>query len=133
MNVPLLWRTVTQSCYQLMLKTPIHRHNVNLLVRSMHCICSNKPLGILPKIATSNLSQSSDLLQANTPSIIQNCGMKIRGLLKLRCKDCYFVVRQERMFVFCKSKPRHKQMSMVKRKEKTWILSHATQGPQRAW
>ncbi|XP_042632708.1 39S ribosomal protein L36, mitochondrial-like [Cyprinus carpio] len=36
-------------------------------------------------------------------------GMKTKTALKRRCKDCFFVRRRGRLFVFCKSHPRHKQ------------------------
>ncbi|XP_020360849.1 39S ribosomal protein L36, mitochondrial-like [Oncorhynchus kisutch] len=36
-------------------------------------------------------------------------GMKTKSALKRRCKDCFFVVRRGRLFVFCKAHPRHKQ------------------------
>lgn len=41
---------------------------------------------------------------------IQPCaGMKTKSALKRRCKDCFFVVRRGRLFVYCKTNPRHKQ------------------------
>lgn len=36
-------------------------------------------------------------------------GMKTKTALKKRCKDCFFVRRHGRLYVFCKSHPRHKQ------------------------
>ncbi|KAG9355734.1 hypothetical protein JZ751_000572 [Albula glossodonta] len=36
-------------------------------------------------------------------------GMKTKSALKRRCKDCFFVRRRGRLFVFCKTHPRHKQ------------------------
>ncbi|KAA0710646.1 39S ribosomal protein L36, mitochondrial [Triplophysa tibetana] len=36
-------------------------------------------------------------------------GMKTKTALKRRCKDCFFVRRRGRLFVFCKAHPRHKQ------------------------
>lgn len=38
-----------------------------------------------------------------------SAGMKTKTALKRRCKDCFFVRRRGRLFVFCKSHPRHKQ------------------------
>lgn len=35
------------------------------------------------------------LLQTVTPTIQQSCGMKVKGRLRRRCKDCYFVWREE--------------------------------------
>jgi len=63
----------------------------------------------------------------------QICGFKVKGILKKRCKDCYFVVRGERSYVICKTHPRHKQMSMKQQEKKSWILTHATQSKVRPW
>lgn len=60
-------------------------------------------------------------------------GMKQVGRVRRRCKDCYFVMRQERLYVMCKSHPRHKQMNMAKKPKNTWILTDATQSMTRAW
>uniref|UniRef100_A0A3Q4G0K7 Ribosomal protein n=1 Tax=Neolamprologus brichardi TaxID=32507 RepID=A0A3Q4G0K7_NEOBR len=38
-----------------------------------------------------------------------SAGMKTKTALKRRCKDCFFVIRRGRLFVFCKTNPRHKQ------------------------
>ncbi|XP_065359725.1 uncharacterized protein mRpL36 [Calliphora vicina] len=61
----------------------------------------------------------------------QVAGFKVKGRLKRRCKDCYFVIRQQRHYVICPTHPRHKQMSMKKRDYKSWILTHATQSKVR--
>ncbi|KAL2080079.1 hypothetical protein ACEWY4_023872 [Coilia grayii] len=36
-------------------------------------------------------------------------GMKTKTALKKRCKDCFFVRRRGRLYVYCKAHPRHKQ------------------------
>jgi large subunit ribosomal protein L36 len=60
-------------------------------------------------------------------------GMKIKGKLKRRCKDCYFIWIEGVKYNLCKTYGRHKQM----RKPPYWanlrILTDATQGPKRAW
>uniref|UniRef100_A0A182QXP1 Ribosomal protein n=1 Tax=Anopheles farauti TaxID=69004 RepID=A0A182QXP1_9DIPT len=72
--------------------------------------------------------QNSGLLQTPTvPLLSLVSGFKVKGRLKRRCKDCYFVMRQERLYVICKTHPRHKQMSMKKHDRNTWILTDATQ------
>ncbi|KXJ73834.1 hypothetical protein RP20_CCG014896 [Aedes albopictus] len=73
------------------------------------------------------------LTPALGPMVNPACGFKVKGHLKRRCKDCFFVVRHQRLYVICKTHPRHKQMSMKKREKNTWILTDATQGPVRAW
>lgn len=80
------------------------------------------------------LSESRRLLQpASSPLVQLANGFKIKGRLKRRCKDCYFVVRQERTYVMCKSHGRHKQMSMKKSEKNSWILTDATQSKVRLW
>lgn len=77
---------------------------------------------------------SSQLLRLATSPLVQLAnGFKIKGRLKRRCKDCYFVVRQERMYVMCKSHGRHKQMAMKQSEKNSWILTDATQSKFRAW
>ncbi|XP_062550628.1 uncharacterized protein LOC134215457 [Armigeres subalbatus] len=73
------------------------------------------------------------LASAVSPLLNQVCGFKVKGHLKRRCKDCFFVVRHQRLYVLCKTHPRHKQMSMKKHERNTWILTDATQSPKRAW
>uniref|UniRef100_A0A3B4T938 Ribosomal protein n=1 Tax=Seriola dumerili TaxID=41447 RepID=A0A3B4T938_SERDU len=43
------------------------------------------------------------------PCIQPSAGMKTKSALKRRCKDCFFVRRRGRLFVYCKTNPRHKQ------------------------
>lgn len=83
-------------------------------------------------VGSFNLCKTT-LLQPPMMTITAQRGMKQVGNCKRRCKDCYYVVRQERLFVMCKTHPRHKQMSMKKRQKNTWILTDATQSIQRAW
>lgn len=53
---------------------------------------------------------SSLLVQCQLlPCIHPSAGMKTKSSLKRRCKDCFFVRRRGRLFVFCKTHPRHKQ------------------------
>lgn len=79
------------------------------------------------------LAARHTLLQPTIPSLVQVCGMKQKGRLRRRCKDCYFVMARGRLYVECKTKPRHKQMSMQKSEKNTWILTWASQSPTRPW
>lgn len=45
----------------------------------------------------------------HSPCAQPSAGMKTQTSLKRRCKDCFFVVRRGRLFVYCKTNPRHKQ------------------------
>uniref|UniRef100_A0A3B3ZJ63 Ribosomal protein n=1 Tax=Periophthalmus magnuspinnatus TaxID=409849 RepID=A0A3B3ZJ63_9GOBI len=48
--------------------------------------------------------------QCRAALCLQPCAnMKTKSALKRRCKDCFFVRRRGRLFVFCKTHPRHKQ------------------------
>uniref|UniRef100_A0A0A9XKQ8 Ribosomal protein n=1 Tax=Lygus hesperus TaxID=30085 RepID=A0A0A9XKQ8_LYGHE len=66
-------------------------------------------------------------------SSMQVAGFKVKYALKRRCKDCYFVVRQERRYVMCPTHPRHKQMAPIKKPRYTWILTHASYSKVRPW
>uniref|UniRef100_A0A0F7Z4L7 Ribosomal protein n=1 Tax=Crotalus adamanteus TaxID=8729 RepID=A0A0F7Z4L7_CROAD len=39
-------------------------------------------------------------------------GMKCKMVIKKRCKDCYFVRRKGRLYIYCKTFPRHKQRKL---------------------
>ncbi|XP_040288137.1 39S ribosomal protein L36, mitochondrial-like [Bufo bufo] len=39
----------------------------------------------------------------------QTSGLKTKGVLKKRCKDCYIVKRRGQLYVYCKSNGKHKQ------------------------
>ncbi|XP_014033441.1 39S ribosomal protein L36, mitochondrial isoform X1 [Salmo salar] len=63
-----------------------------------------QPLASSPQDGGSLLGQCQHLACLQPAS-----GMKTKSALKRRCKDCFFVVRRGRLFVFCKAHPRHKQ------------------------
>lgn len=66
-------------------------------------------------------------------NIIQNCGVKVKGRVKRRCKDCYMVMREGRMYVECKSFGRHKQVTIAKKPKNAYILTHASMSKVRPW
>ncbi|KAM6135126.1 large ribosomal subunit protein bL36m [Pterocles gutturalis] len=39
-------------------------------------------------------------------------GLKSKTSLKRRCKDCFIVRRRGRLYVYCKTNPRHKQRKL---------------------
>lgn len=106
------------------------RKTTDTIARNVHHMCERR-VNLIPHTMTQN--NNTLLAQPISPVIIPVCGMKVRGNLHLRCKDCYFVTRRERLYVMCKTHPRHKQTQMKKRDYKTWILTHATQSPVRPW
>ncbi|XP_052559659.1 39S ribosomal protein L36, mitochondrial isoform X1 [Tympanuchus pallidicinctus] len=47
------------------------------------------------------------------PGLLQLCaGLKTKTSIKRRCKDCYIVRRRGRLYVCCKTNPRHKQRKL---------------------
>uniref|UniRef100_A0A8C2TSW0 Ribosomal protein n=1 Tax=Coturnix japonica TaxID=93934 RepID=A0A8C2TSW0_COTJA len=47
------------------------------------------------------------------PGLLQQCaGLKTKTAIKRRCKDCYIVRRRGRLYVCCKTHPRHKQRKL---------------------
>lgn len=73
------------------------------------------------------------LLPASLPVINQSCGFKVKGIVRRRCKACYFVSRQERLYIICPAHPRHKQMARKPKPLNTYILTHASQSKVRPW
>ncbi|MBN3299945.1 RM36 protein, partial [Amia calva] len=76
--------------------------------------CLSRVAVLPPKISPSAFSMyrlpSMPLLgQCQLPCSQQLAGMKTKTALKRRCQDCFFVRRRGRLFVFCKTNPRHKQ------------------------
>ncbi|OXA63644.1 uncharacterized protein LOC110863371 [Folsomia candida] len=65
--------------------------------------------------------------------IVPSRGMKIKGRVKRRCKDCYMIWIDGVLHNKCKTHPRHTQ----KQKEKYWantrLLTHASMSPKRPW
>lgn len=132
---PLLQATLKLGASQ----TPI------LLNRSLHILSVSalrKTLSLLPqhRIASPlSVDQYTDGMLCNPsslpiPSTVQpSCGFKLKRVLKRRCKDCYFVVREDRLHVICKTHPRHKQMAIKSKEKSTWILTHAMQSPVRPY
>ncbi|CRK96406.1 CLUMA_CG009823, isoform A [Clunio marinus] len=80
-----------------------------------------------------NLPSSSSLLQLQPVMMSLERGMKRVGKVKRRCKNCYFLWKDEKLLNLCTSHPRHRQVKMQKKPKNTWILMDATQSPQRAW
>uniref|UniRef100_A0A8C5EZA8 Ribosomal protein n=2 Tax=Gouania willdenowi TaxID=441366 RepID=A0A8C5EZA8_GOUWI len=72
------------------------------LLLSSSTVCSSSSSA---HCGLSLLKRCQNLLLSFQPSV----GMKTKSALKRRCKDCFFVVRRGRLFVFCKTHPRHKQ------------------------
>ncbi|CAL9691267.1 unnamed protein product [Knipowitschia caucasica] len=60
--------------------------------------------------SSARINSVQPLGQCDSLPCLQPCaGMKTKSALKRRCKDCFFVRRRGRLFVYCKTHPRHKQ------------------------
>lgn len=101
------------------------------LSRAFHLLSNAKPIAHKPCMGSEMMPTL--LVPIANPQLIQSCGFKVKGRVYRRCRDCYLVVRKERLYNICPTHPRHKAMSMVKKPKSTWILSHATQGKKRLW
>lgn len=88
----------------------------------------NQLHGISKPLWNSNLT-----LTPTSLSVVPSCGMKVKGIPKLRCKDCYYIRKEGRLHVNCDTHPRHKQMQMLIKKKKTWLLSHACMSKERPY
>jgi len=52
---------------------------------------------------------SQSFLKPSTSLLTQTAGIKHVGKLSLRCRHCYFMVKDEQQFVMCTAKARHYQ------------------------
>lgn len=75
----------------------------------------------------------SVLPSVNTLSLIPSRGFKVFGKVRRRCKDCYFVTRDQRMYNLCKTYPKHKQISFRKPDKFYYILTGVQQKRTREW
>lgn len=106
---------------------------ISLLLPTVLPVRLTRTFSIFAMKIQDDASVPRQLLTPTVPMLVPTCGFKVVGKLKKRCKDCYIVVRHERAYVICKTKPRHKQMAMKKDEDKTWILTDAAMGPKRSW
>lgn len=132
---PLLQASRTLAAPQQLLERSFHILSVSAvrnaisLLPTKHRIAS--PAGQSPGSCNGMLCNPCSL---PTPSTVQpSCGFKMKRVLKRRCKDCYFVVREDRLHIICKTHPRHKQMAIKSKEKDTWILTHAMQSPVRPY
>ncbi|GCC39274.1 hypothetical protein chiPu_0023046 [Chiloscyllium punctatum] len=90
----------------------------SILCRPSVCLVTHKPLSMVvtmkPKIGpdpfnTARFAVMPFLQPCQLQTVQDLAGMKTKSSLKKRCKDCFFVRRRGRLYVYCKSHPRHKQ------------------------
>ncbi|XP_006012634.1 large ribosomal subunit protein bL36m [Latimeria chalumnae] len=76
--------------------------------------CLSNAATMRPQVLCSSLdvyrSAAASLFgQHQWPCLQHTAGLKTKSALKRRCKDCFFVRRRGRLYVYCKTHPRHKQ------------------------
>lgn len=69
----------------------------------------------------------------NGLSLIPSRGFKVFGKVRKRCKDCYIVTRDQRVYNLCKTHQKHKQMSIRHTDKRYYILTGVQQKKQREW
>ncbi|CCK72897.1 mitochondrial 54S ribosomal protein bL36m KNAG_0M00440 [Huiozyma naganishii CBS 8797] len=65
--------------------------------------------GLLPWTVGRVAGGVATMRQPWAASITWQRGFKVRSSLKKFCKDCYFVRRKGRVYVYCKANHKHKQ------------------------
>lgn len=128
MNTGFLLRRVHQVMINLVIPNLTVETVQNIVSRRVYYIHNRQ---ILTQSISSN--DTSALLQPLLPMYYLVRGLKAKGRLQLRCKDCYFMCKEDRWFVMCKTHPRHKQVKQAKKEYKTWILTFASQSKVRDW
>lgn len=86
---------------------------VNPLLRLSRCTATPRALSTLllgpPRATvTAGAAAAASLRSCLQPAL----GFKTKGVIKKRCRDCYFVKRRGRWFIYCKTNPKHKQRQM---------------------
>jgi len=66
-------------------------------------------------------------------SIVPVRGMKIKGRVKRRCKDCYLIWVEGILHNRCKTHQRHKQMRQPMYWANARLLTHRSMSPKRPW
>lgn len=98
----------------------------NLFQRSFHILS-------WPKTNANLVCQPKLLTPIGNPQLNQVAGFKVKGVVKRRCRDCYLIAIEGRVYNLCPTHPRHKQMSMKKKAKSEYIVTHATQHKIRPW
>jgi len=107
---------------------------------------ASSPGGILPSMSSSLSSRplllNSDLVTGSTLGssqitpgtfYIQSRGMKFKGAVRRRCKDCFLMWINGMLYNLCKTHPRHKHGLKPAYYVNQRILTHATMSPKRPW
>jgi ribosomal protein L36 len=113
------------------LKQLVTSNNLQINIRGIYQLCSKHVLKL--NITNNDIFKPLNLLTPVLPQVYQLCGIKLKGFVKRYCKDCHFITRRGRLFVYCKKYSNHKQMVMQKKEKFTRILTFASQKKIRDW
>lgn len=69
----------------------------------------------------------------NGLSLIPSRGFKVFGKVRKRCKDCFIVTRDQRVYNLCKTHQKHKQMSIRHTDKHYYVLTGVQQKKVREW
>lgn len=131
MNIYSLFRTTCQTIKFMAPKLSSMEPFTKIIHRNMHHICDKQYSNNLSNMYMNKIS--SILLQPSLPMYNVICGLKMKTILKRRCKHCLLMWRNDRAYIKCKVKPKHNQVERKKKEYKTWILTHASQSKVREW
>lgn len=86
-----------------------------------------------PSMITNAPQTLSIIPPVNGLFLIPSRGFKVFGKVRRRCKDCYLVTRDQRMYNLCKTHQKHKQMSIRHTDKAYYILTGVQQKKVREW
>lgn len=84
-------------------------------------------------LKTMSLEKSEFFLLPNVYSVIPSKNVMVKVEVKKLCRDCYFLWKNERVYVYCKSHPNHKQVTRVPKDKDRFIITHETRNCKRPW
>jgi len=106
------------------IRGPVIRAVSYMALSSLSTLARRVPnLSALSAFLLATVQQS--LLPVASPVSLQAAAYKARVVLRRRCPKCYFIRRDERLFVECLEKPRHKQMKRMTK----WQLRQMREDP----
>ncbi|KAL0117412.1 hypothetical protein PUN28_010323 [Cardiocondyla obscurior] len=130
MNTGSILRSAYQAVNSVIPRVLITPSIHNVSVHRIHYMANGEKLSLQNNLLS---HKTGFFLQPVLPMYNSICGLKAKGKLQLRCKDCYYMCKDETWFVLCKTHPRHKQVKIKKKEYKTWILTWASQSKIRGW
>ncbi|XP_076172638.1 mitochondrial ribosomal protein L36 [Ptiloglossa arizonensis] len=131
MYIPSVFKTICRTISSVDTKILSVKPLPNIANRTMH-MCHRQYLNDAASIHTNKIS-SMHILQPFVPLYNHICGLKMKTVLHRRCKSCIEMWKNDRKYIKCKAHPRHNQVQRKKQPYNTWILTFASQKPQRDW